>query len=140
MLLARAQAQQQQPAPASNMSADLEEQLINLRTDLAQAQQDAETLRAAMSVQESIANVQPADGSIAVAEQTSSQVEAIRAELDMRHNERVQQAEETFKKRADTMRTQLSKKLTEGKESVRQTLGAEHSQFSKISKHIMRKN
>lgn len=53
-------------------------------------------------------------------------VEQIRADLESRHNERVKQAEETYQKRTDLMKTQFNKKVPEIKDQLRQNLTAEH--------------
>ena len=72
------------------------------------------------------------DGSPSLAEQLTAQVDQIRAELSARHDERVRQAEETFQKRADGMKSQLSKRLAEGKalirEQVTEELNVQHQQ------------
>ena len=64
-------------------------------------------------------------------EQITAQVSAIRAELTARHDERIRQAEATFQKRADIMKAQLTKRLTEGRAEVRQaveSLKVQHEQ------------
>lgn len=66
------------------------------------------------------------DGLKSVAEQVTEQVEAVRAELEARHQERVELAEVQFQKRADSMKTQLSKKLSEGREKFKQAIADEH--------------
>ncbi len=124
--------QQQQSNPVSN--AISEEQVEELRHNLAQAQeaaenarQEAESLRAPAAIEVS-EDVQAEEGPDSVAEQIKLHVEAIRIELEARHDERVNQLEETYKKRAENMRNQLTKKLADGKEQVRQALTAEHEQ------------
>ena len=106
---------------------ELEDQVEKLRRDLAEAQQDANTLRSSASIAASMVNVQGQEGSPSISEQIAGQVEAIRAELNARHDERVQQEELKFKKRADTMRAQLSSKLKE-KEIARDAMINEHAQ------------
>lgn len=122
---------QQQPlAPPSN--GDSLDQFERLRQDLAAAQSDADALRATACINNSVANVQSQDGMPSVAEQITAQVAEIRAELTARHDERVRHAEETFQKRTETMKTQLSKKLADGRETIRgqvtEELKAQHLQ------------
>ena len=117
--------QQQQSTSPSTASA---EQIEQLRQDLAEAQQDAETLRATASVNESLGNISAENGEKSISAQLTERVEEIRAELESRHNDRVTQLEEAFKKRVEGMRTQLSTKLAEGKEKAKQSLAAEHEQ------------
>lgn len=93
-----------------------EEQLAQLRQEVIQAQQEAERLKAAAST----GGVE--DGAQSLAEQVNEKAENIRTEFESRHAEKVQQLEESFKKRSDQMRAQLTLKLTQGKE----TLAAEH--------------
>ena len=119
-------AQQQQANRQDN--GEKEEQIKKLREDLAQAQQDVETLRTTASVNVSFANAPTEDGSKSIADQVAQHVETIRMELEARHNERVKQADETLQKRTDVMKANLTKKLTEGKNQIRQSLSAEHEQ------------
>lgn len=93
-----------------------EEQLAQLRQEVIQAQQEAERLKAAAST----GGVE--DGAQSLAEQVNEKAENIRTEFESRHAEKVQQLEESFKKRSDQMKAQLTLKLTQGKE----TLAAEH--------------
>ena len=72
------------------------------------------------------------DGSPSVAEQIAGQVEAIRAELNARHDERVQQLETNYNKRTENMRTLLNTKLREGKEAFRESVRNEHAQALEI--------
>ena len=53
-------------------------------------------------------------------------VEVVRAELEARHNERVKQVDEILEKRTNAMKAYLTKRLTEGKNQIRQRLAAEH--------------
>ncbi|KAL8702999.1 MAG: hypothetical protein Q9201_003815 [Fulgogasparrea decipioides] len=109
----------QKDAPATSGAASAEV-LDKLRHDLEQAQQDADSLRAAASVQMSSSEtVAAVDGGKSVADQLSEMRGEIQRELEIRHNERVQKAEETYKQRTDTMKNQLTKKLSEGKEQIR---------------------
>ncbi|KAL8841652.1 MAG: hypothetical protein Q9170_000866 [Blastenia crenularia] len=100
-------------------SADGKEELENLRRDLEQAQQDATNLRAAASVQASSTVPSVEEGGKSVVDQSSEMRAAIQAELETRHNERTQKAEETFERRSQAMKKQLSTKLTEGKDQFR---------------------
>ena len=112
----------------STPTVEAEQQLAKLRNDLSQAQQDADSLRASASVNSSLANTSTEVGSKPVAEQVAEHVQAVRMELEARHNERIKETEETLEKRTNTMKAQLSKKLTEGKTQIRQSLVAEHEQ------------
>ena len=127
--------QQQQSSIASN--AVSEEQAAKLRRDLAEAQQEVENLRASASIDEVMANTPAEDGTKSVAEQVKEHVEQIRADLELRHSEKVKQAEETFQRRSDLMKTQFNKKVPEIKDQLRQSLAAEHEKVleSLGSKH-----
>ncbi|KAI4104553.1 MAG: hypothetical protein LQ339_003856 [Xanthoria mediterranea] len=103
------------PAPPS-ASAD---EVDKLRSDLEQAQQDAQDLRAAATIQTSSTEPSAEEGGQSIAEQLSAMRAAIQDELEARHNERVQKAEEVFERRTQTMKQQLTRKLNEGREQVR---------------------
>ena len=125
--LARLQvSQNQQSTSASGVIS--EEHVEKLRQDLAQAQQEAESLRASASVNASLGNLSTEDYEKPLSEQLTEQVEEIRAELESRHKERVAQLEETFTTRTNGMKAQLNNKLNEGKEKYRQAIAAEHEQ------------
>ena len=109
-------------------SVESEEQLEKLRRDLAQAQQDVIALRLSASTSASMTKVQSHEGSTPISEQIAEQVEAIRAELTARHDERMQQEELLYKKRTDNMRALFNTKLKEGKESARNDMMTEHAQ------------
>ena len=109
---------QQDATTASN--AVSEEAFDKLRSDLALAQQDADNLRAAASIQVPSVEASADEGGKSIADQLGDMREAIQAVLETRHNERVQKLEETFKQRSQTMREQLSKKLKDGKDQLRQ--------------------
>ncbi|KAL8797208.1 MAG: hypothetical protein Q9195_000675 [Heterodermia aff. obscurata] len=100
-----------------------EEQIEKLRLDLAQAQQDAESLRTSASVNTSLSNSEKS-----LPEQLAERVEEIRVELESRHEKRVAQLEENFTTRTNGMKAQLQSKLNEGKERNRQAIAAEHEQ------------
>lgn len=106
--------------------AESQEGLERLAEDLTQAQQEIERLKTDASIKASINDRPAEDGSKSVAEQVTEQVEAIRAELEARHQERVQQAEAQFKTRTDSMKALLTKKLSEGREAFKQAIAAEH--------------
>ena len=105
-----------------------EEQMGKLRQNLAQAQQDAENLRATASVNDSLGAISAENSDKTISEQLAERVEAIRAELEARYNERVAQLEENYKKRVDAMKTQLNAKLAEGREKAKQSVAAENDQ------------
>ncbi|KAL8916596.1 MAG: hypothetical protein Q9208_008409 [Pyrenodesmia sp. 3 TL-2023] len=117
--LAQLQAQAAQEEARADASAATEEELGKLRHGLEEAQQDAYNLRAAASIQASSTEATGADIGKSVADQLSEMRAAIQAELEIRHNERVQKAEALFKQRTETMKNQLTKKLTDSKEQVR---------------------
>lgn len=123
--LAQLRMQLQQTVSASS---DVEAHMSSLRADLAQAQQDAKDLRTSASINAAISTVPTESGSRSVAEQVAEHIEAVRVELESRHNERVKQNDETLEKRTNMMKTQLSKKLTDGKAQLRQSLTIEHEQ------------
>ncbi|KAI4131278.1 MAG: hypothetical protein LQ338_001303 [Usnochroma carphineum] len=108
----------QEEAQAASGAAT-EEDTGRLRQDLEQAQQEAANLRAAAAIQVPPSEATGAADGKSVADQISEMRAAIQAELEARHNERVQKAEETFERRTQAMKTQLSKKLAEGKEQMR---------------------
>ena len=125
--LAHLQIAQQQQAN-SVASDEAEEHIKKLREDLAKAHQDAENLRTTASVHTALTNAPAEDGSKPIADQVAEHVEAVRAELEARHNERVKQVDETLEKRTNAMKANLTKRLTEGKIQIRQSLAAEHEQ------------
>lgn len=101
---------------------------MKLRNDLVLAQQEAEKLRTAATVNTTLANASEETGSKSLAEQVAEHVATLRAELEARYEERVQQNDEAFKVKGKNMSTQLSEKLREGKNKFRQELTAEHEQ------------
>ncbi|KAI4163132.1 MAG: hypothetical protein LQ342_003260 [Letrouitia transgressa] len=123
-----AQRARQQSEPQSIPQEASEELLEQLRDDLAQARQDADTLRAAATIQAHPPDAESQNNTKSVADQLNDSVAEIRAELEKRHNERVKKAEDTFQKRSDAMKTQLNQKLTEGKDSLRRKLSSENEQ------------
>ncbi|KAI4258699.1 MAG: hypothetical protein LQ352_001125 [Teloschistes flavicans] len=118
------QAQLSQNEASAASDAASKESLDKLQHELEQAQQDVNNLRAAASIQASSGDGPAVEGGKSVAEQLSEMREemrnAIQTELEARHDERVRKAEETFERRTQAMKNQLSKKLAEGKEQVRQ--------------------
>lgn len=125
--LAKLQAVQLQQ-PTSVHEGASQDQVEKLRQDLAQAHQDAESLRASASVNASLNNMSTEDGEKPISEQLTERVGEIRKELESRHKERVAQLEETYTTRTNGMKAQLQNKLTEGKEKYRQAIAAEHEQ------------
>ncbi|MCJ1393226.1 hypothetical protein MMC18_006098 [Xylographa bjoerkii] len=118
--------QQQQPQEAISFTdSDSSDQIEKLRQDLATAQSEADALRTTAAISDSAARVETEDGSPSLTEQLTTQVDQIRAELTARHDERVRQAEETFQKRADAMKIQLSKRLADGKALIREQVTVE---------------
>lgn len=116
------------------MTGLFEKEVEELRYSLAQAQeaagiarQDAERLRAPAAIDVS-EDVPAGEGSQSLDEEVKLHVEAIRVELEARHDERLNQIEETYKKRAEGMRIKLTKKLADGKDQMRQALAVEHEQ------------
>ncbi|KAL8775961.1 MAG: hypothetical protein Q9203_003820 [Teloschistes exilis] len=118
------QAQQSQNEASAASDAASKESLDRLQHELEKAQEDANNLRAAASIQASSDDTTAVEGGKSVAEQLSEMREemrnAIQTELEARHDERVRNAEETFERRTQNMKIQLSKKLSEGKEQLRQ--------------------
>ena len=129
--LAQLRVEQQEAVPPNS---EMEAHMSSLRADLAQAQQDAEDLRANASINAAVSVVPTESGSKPIAEQVAEHVEAVRIELESRHNERVRQNDETLEKRTNMMKAQLSKKLTDGKAQLRQSLTVEHEQALKAVK------
>ena len=118
--------QQQDVQP---LNEEAEDQLQKLRDDLAQAQRDAENLRIAASVNATSESRVQDDGSKPVADQVAERVSIVRAEMEARHNERMQQNDEAFKLRSKNLAAQLSDKLRDGKAKIRQELTSEHEDF-----------
>ncbi|KAL8932684.1 MAG: hypothetical protein Q9216_006728 [Gyalolechia sp. 2 TL-2023] len=110
------QASQNENVAATNSTAGGE--VERLQQDLAKAQQDADDLRAAASIQ-APPTENSAEGGKSIADQISEMRTAVQAELEARHNERVQKAEETLERRTQIMKKQLSTKLADGKEQFR---------------------
>lgn len=124
--LAQLRAAQQQGVHSSSNDAD--DQMAKLRQELYQAQQEVETLRTAASINLALVNAPQEDGSKSVADQVAEHVEAVRKELEARHNVRVKEVDELLERRTNAMKAQLSKKLTEGKAQVRESLQTEHEE------------
>ncbi|KAL8742872.1 MAG: hypothetical protein Q9190_004717 [Brigantiaea leucoxantha] len=125
--LSNVQKQQQQENQDVPNEASLA-QLEKLQEELEQARQDSINLRAAAAIQPNPAEGTSQDNARSAADQLSESVTGIRAELEQRHSERVQKAEETLQKRTDNMRAQLTRKLAEGKEQMRKAVVAEKDQ------------
>ncbi|KAI9880431.1 MAG: hypothetical protein M1830_003073 [Pleopsidium flavum] len=118
--------------PTETQEAELQQNLEELRQELSQAQHEIDRLQTDATIQTSITKASSEDGSKSVAEQVTEQVEAIRTELEARHQSRLQQLEAQFKQRAIGMSKQLSKKLVEHKEQYRQKTEAEHELIEKL--------
>lgn len=125
---ALAAAPSQEQSKGEIASDGLEQQIAGLRAELAATRQEAESLRARTSISTSLANAPVSDGEKSVADQVAEHAEAVRVELERRHQERVKETEEIFAKRTQQMKDALNKKLAEGKEKVRQTSQEEHEQ------------
>ena len=96
-----------------------------LQRELSQAQKEIEDLRARAN-QNTVATIESSHQE----EQTISDIvadnaDAIRSELIKRHDQRMAELEEEFKKRTESMRMTLSRKLTEGKAEARKTIKEE---------------
>ena len=120
------QSTQQQTVSATG--SEVEQQMQHLREDLAQAQDEAESLRASAAANTALAAAPLDAGSKSIAEQVAEHVEAVRVELNVRHDERLRHADEILANRTNQMKASLSKKLTEGKNQIRQNLTTEHEQ------------
>lgn len=124
--------QQQQQATSSSTA--LGERIEELERKLVQAQQETESIRATVSINQSLGSMSAENGDKSISDQLTERVEAIRAELESRHNERVAQLEENYDKRVDGMKKQLSTKLAEGREKARQSLVAENERAIEVLK------
>ena len=80
---------------------EAEERIKKLREDLAKSHQDVENLRTSASVHTALTNASVEDGSKPIADQVAEHVEAVRAELEARHNERIKQVDERDPWKAD---------------------------------------
>ena len=98
-----------------------------LRRELAEARQEADGQRAAVLARESATQVELSEGLPSIEDQIKSQVNEIRVELTKRHDDRLRQLEETYKTRTNNMRTQLSRRLGEGKAEISRELEAGHN-------------
>ncbi|KAL9104178.1 MAG: hypothetical protein Q9163_000830 [Psora crenata] len=96
--------------------------------DLAQGQQDAATAGTSAAVSVPTAGDFAEHESRSLENQVAEHAEAVRKELERRHDERVKENDDNFQKRVDAMKGQLNKKLSEGKNQIRQSLSAEHEQ------------
>lgn len=119
--LQNAPAPPQAPPQASTSGEELEK----IKSELAAKQREIEALKATAEVAAS-SNAAPEDGSKPVAELVKEQVDQISSRLTAEHNQRIAEEEEKYKKRADSMKIQLSKKLSEGKQTIREEEKIEH--------------
>lgn len=111
---------QQQDAGPQNLDAESMATLEKLRSDLATAQQEVETLREAANTASTNHDVAQISSGEAGPQQDAEKIAALKADLESKHAERMQQLEETFQRRTDGMKQTLTRKLTEGKEAIRQ--------------------
>ncbi|KAI9722891.1 MAG: hypothetical protein M1812_001339 [Candelaria pacifica] len=118
------QVQTEQP-PSDEMQESGPDRLEKLRQELLEARQEAEQLKANISITASIANQPNENGSKSVLEQVNERVEAIQVELNAQHTERLKQLEAQFQQRSDTMKNTFNKKLIEGR-NQRERMDAEH--------------
>jgi len=132
------QEQQSQQTAAGNAQAVTAntKQIESLRQDLAQARNDAEALRMSASVNERAQDVQEGgEGMPSIPEQISVQVDAIKAELTARHDERVAQQDASFEQRTQQMKTKLNRVLSDKLAANKQTLADEHAEAMDQLKH-----
>ena len=102
---------------------DPDEVFATLQTQLRQLESEAEDLKAKLQAFENAKEV-TTDGSISIADQIASQVDAIKEELTRRHDERVKTEEDRFKKRADKMKEALNKQISKLKDTNRGSLSS----------------
>lgn len=100
------------------------EHLERLKQDLATAQQEVETLRAAAasSTQETAPQSTDAEGVVtkSVAEQVEEQVAQLRVQLEEQHNLSKEQLEAQYNNRTNIMKQKLNQKLREDKEKFKE--------------------
>jgi nucleoprotein TPR len=96
------------PAAAAAPASD--EDLIALQNQLRALEAERDELLAKLSVIEHANTIE--EGETSVEEQILAQVEAIRAELNARYEQRVKLEEERFRTRADKMKAALNKQLS----------------------------
>jgi nucleoprotein TPR len=101
------------------------EELEKVKTELEAKQREIEALKATADAAALIGQA-PEDGSKSVAELVQEQVEQISTRLTAEHNQRISDEETKYQKRADSMKTQLSKKLADGKQAIRDQEKVEH--------------
>ncbi|KAI9700003.1 MAG: hypothetical protein M1836_002537 [Candelina mexicana] len=104
-----------QQNPSSEIAESGPVHLEKLRQELLEAQQELEQLRANESIKASVANQADEDSSKSVSEQVTERVEAIRADLNAQHTERLKQLENQFHQRSETLKSTFNKKLMDGK-------------------------
>ncbi|KAL8710411.1 MAG: hypothetical protein Q9220_005012 [cf. Caloplaca sp. 1 TL-2023] len=96
-----------------------EQRSTNLQQELEQARQEVKDLRSATSGQMIPSDDSTVEGGKPLVDVRSELRSEIQAELEARHSERVREADEKFQKRSQAMQSQLTKKLTEGKDQLR---------------------
>jgi len=106
--------QEQEPQTIENGQSDY---LEKVKQELAAVQREVEAMRQTSTA----ANTAPTgDNSSLVAAQVEAQVAQIKVELEADHDAKVKAAEDKFNARADNMKTQLSRKLHEGRAAWKQ--------------------
>ena len=108
----------------------VESQLKALQQQLLDAQKANEDLRTALATTTSTTDTTQASEENGTQDVVAANAEDVRAELERRHSQRMTELEEDFKKRTDSMRIQLSRKLAEGKAEARKTIGEEFEKKS----------
>lgn len=114
-----------QSAPALSPDGPSNEELEKVKSELEAKQLELEALKATAEVAASLIQA-PEDGSKSVAELVQEQVEQISSRLTAEHNQRISDEEDKYTKRTNSMKTQLSKKLSDGKQAIRDQERAEH--------------
>ncbi|KAI9858209.1 MAG: hypothetical protein M1813_007858 [Trichoglossum hirsutum] len=115
----------------SQVDTESSETVEKLKQDLSAAQREVETLKTSAAIQQSIGNVSTDENSKPLTEQISDRVDAIKSDLETKHNERIQDLEGTYIRRTDHMKNQLNKKLHESRAQNSQEiekLRSEHQQ------------
>ena len=113
-------------AVRAELEARNDERIKQVDEDLAKAHQDMENLRITASVHTALTNASVEDGLKPIADQVAEHVDAVRAESDARHNERIKQVDETLEKRTNAIKANPTETLTEGENQTREDLAAEH--------------
>ncbi|KAH0544558.1 hypothetical protein FGG08_001330 [Glutinoglossum americanum] len=129
--LAQLEKSRQNVEATSQMDTESTEAVEKLRRDLSAAQREVEALKTEAAIQQTIGNVSMDENSKPLAEQISDRVDAIKSDLETKHNERIQDLEGTYIRRTEHMKNQLNKKLHESRAQNSleiEKLRAEHQQ------------